>query len=217
MTLPQGAVLFDYDDTLVQTRQCKYEAIITLAQRHYDASISPADIDRHWGIEYSALFRNLFSGIDPDVGRVIRRYEELNDEFPIVAYSDTVASLEALLDNGYLVGVVTSAGNIVHAQMRSAGIPVARLKMVQTANDTVFHKPDPRVFDPARELFRNVGLDEARITYVGDSLSDFRAATNAGLRFVGVYGRTTAKQDFDDVSARSVASLRALVEEEFHV
>jgi HAD superfamily hydrolase (TIGR01549 family) len=213
MKAEKRAVLFDYDDTLVQTRQCKYKAIIALAERFYGLSLAPSEIDKHWGIEYTALFRNLFAAVDADTARVIQRYEALNDEFPVLAYPDTLEAIDALLTQGTAVGIVTSAGNIVHAQMRSVGIPVARLELVQTASDTSYHKPDPRVFEPALQKLARSAIEKDVVTYVGDSLSDYRAASGAGLQFVGIHERTTARDAFEGVGARTVASLEELVQE----
>lgn len=74
------AVLFDYDDTLVKTRECKFAALIALAERHYGHALPNAEIEAHWGIPYRALFARLFASVDADVERVIQRYEALNDE-----------------------------------------------------------------------------------------------------------------------------------------
>jgi phosphoglycolate phosphatase len=220
LPLPQRAVLFDYDDTLVQTRQCKYRALAALAERHYGAQLSSATIDAHWGVPYEALFTRLFAHLDQDIPRVIRRYEALDLEFPVLAYDDAVATLEALLARDVVVGVVTSAGEIVHAQMAAVGIPSARLCFVQTARDTPYHKPDPRVFAPALEKLHARGIApsvEVRaqnsLSYVGDSLTDFRAAQGAGLSFVGIHGRTTDREAFSSAGARSVASLSELLGE----
>jgi HAD superfamily hydrolase (TIGR01549 family) len=211
MPSPRRAVLFDYDDTLVQTRACKYQAIRTLAERYYGASIASVTIDQHWGVPYETLFTRLFAHLDTDVARVIQRYESLNDEFPIVAYDDAIATLEALLTRELAIGVVTSAGQIVFAQMAAVGIPFARFSFVQTARDTAYHKPDPRVFAPALAKLEALGIGAERVTYVGDALSDFRAAEGAGLAFVGIHDRTSEASAFAEAGARSVASLTALL------
>ncbi|MEO8901112.1 MAG: HAD hydrolase-like protein [Polyangiaceae bacterium] len=83
------AVLFDYDDTLVRTRQCKYLALQALAQREYGFELTSARLDEHWGIAYLELFRRLFGAVEPDIARAITRYEALDAEFPMSAYPDT--------------------------------------------------------------------------------------------------------------------------------
>lgn len=213
MSQTTTAVLFDYDDTLVQTRQCKYRAIAALGRRFYGAEIAEAIIDRHWGIEYRQLFRKLFEGIDDNVERVIQRYESLNDEFPVVPYPDTLATIDGLLRRPLTLGIVTSAGDIVHQQLKRMAMPVERMAVIQTAADTEVHKPDPRVFAPALRQLAQRGIPASEVAYVGDSLRDFEAARDASLRFVGIFGRTTPEVSFTDAGARAVASLSELLQE----
>lgn len=206
------AVLFDYDDTLVQTRQCKYRALRALASRHYKLELTEADIDRHWGIAYKELFRALFGAVEPDLALAISRYEALDGEFSMVAYPDTLRTLTALADRG-LIGVVTAAGrSIVERQMRQLDFPLARLAVLQTAEDTPHHKPDPRVFEPATAALAQLGVELSQTAYVGDSLKDFQAARDAGMRFVGVLHGTTGPEEFAAVGAETVESLDALLE-----
>ena len=47
---------------------------------------------------------------------------------------------------------------------------------------------------------------------MGDSLKDFQAARDAGMRFVGVLHGTTGLEEFAAVGAETVESLDALLE-----
>ncbi|MEO6602661.1 MAG: HAD hydrolase-like protein [Polyangiaceae bacterium] len=205
------AVLFDYDDTLVDTRRCKYAALKHLAQHHYGMALTDRRIDAHWGIAYRQLFFELFRDVDPDLERVIHRYEELDSAFPITAFADTARVLDALLQR-CLVGIVTAAGRtLVESQLHQLQLPVARLSLLQTAEDTPYHKPDPRVFDPALARLRQLGVSLGRLTYVGDSLKDFMAARDAGLSFFGVLRGTSSREEFAAAGARTVGSLDELL------
>ena len=205
------AFLFDYDDTLVQTRQCKFRALQALATRNYQLELSDAELDRHWGVAYGELFQRLFGAVEPDLSRVISAYEALDSEFEMTAYEESLRVLEALQVR-HLVGVVTAAGrSIVERQMSRLGFAVTGLVLLQTAEDTPHHKPDPRVFEPAlRELAKH-GVGAGDTTYVGDSLKDFHAARDAGLGFVGVLRGTTSKREFSEAGATTVESLDALL------
>jgi phosphoglycolate phosphatase-like HAD superfamily hydrolase len=212
VTEPARAILFDYDDTLVRTRQCKYAALRAVASRHYGFELSASELDRHWGVAYRALFQALFGGVESDLERAIRFYEALDGEFAITAYPETQRVLGALLERGP-VGIVTAAGrSIALGQMERLGFPLARLAMVQTAEDTPFHKPDPRVFEPAIAAVERLGVGRDGITYVGDSLADFEASRGAGLAFVGVLRGTTSAEAFALAGATVVESLDELLE-----
>lgn len=208
----RSAFLFDYDDTLVQTRQCKFKALQALASRNYGLEVSHAELNRHWGVAYAELFRRLFGAVEPDLSRAIAAYEALDSEFEMTAYPESLHVLESLCGM-HLVGVVTAAGRpIVERQMRRLGFPIAELVLLQTAEDTPHHKPDPRVFDPALQRLSKHGVGAENTTYVGDSIKDFQAARAAGMRFVGVLRGTTSAAEFSDSGARTVMSLAALLD-----
>jgi phosphoglycolate phosphatase len=206
------AVLFDYDDTLVQTRQCKYRALRALGARYYGLDLSDDDIDPHWGIAYTELFRALFGHVEKDLKRAILRYEALDGEFSMTPYPEAIRVLGALSERG-LVGVVTAAGrSIVERQMAMLDYPLDRFAVLQTAEDTPHHKPDPRVFEPAIAAVERRGVPRQSITYVGDSIKDFRAARDAGLSFFGVLRGTTSQSEFAREGAATVETLDALLE-----
>ena len=205
------AVLFDYDDTLVDTRTCKYAAIKEVARRHYDSVLTDLQIDQYWGIAYRQLFERLFVHLDNDVDRVILRYEELDEAFAMTAFGDTRRTLDALLVE-YHVGIVTAAGRtLVERQLRRLELPVERLAVLQTAEDTLHHKPDPRVFEPALARLFELGVQRQHVTYVGDSLNDFAAARDAGLSFFGILRGTTSRADFERAGARTLEALDDLL------
>ncbi|WP_414479912.1 HAD family hydrolase, partial [Pseudomonas aeruginosa] len=65
----------------------------------------------------------------------------------------------------------------------------------QTADDTPFHKPDPRVFEPALTWLETQDVRPEEVYYIGDGLHDMKAALGAGFNFLGVEtGLVTAEQ-----------------------
>jgi HAD superfamily hydrolase (TIGR01549 family) len=205
------AVLFDYDDTLVGTRACKYLALQAVAQRHYRVELSTARIDEHWGAPYEQLFRSLFAAFEPDIGRAIAHYEALDAEFPLHAYPDAERVLHAFAERS-LVGIVTAASRARVEQQLTSFRLIRPLSLLQTAEDTPFHKPDPRVFDPTLAELARRGIERSAVTYVGDSLRDYAAARDAGLAFWGVLGRTTSQEEFERLGVNVVPSLDALLD-----
>lgn len=206
------AILFDYDDTLVQTKESKFAALRAIAERHYALRLSDERILEHWGIPYVQLFENLFGGVEANVERVMRLYEAANDEFPIDPYPETLEVLRALAERA-AIGIVTSAGGaIVARQLARIGIDVKELVVFQAADDTPLHKPDPRVFDPALRTLATRGIAKARVLYVGDSLRDHAAAHGAGIEFRGVLRGTTRAVDFEAAGVQYLPDLRGLVD-----
>lgn len=205
-----GAILFDYDDTLVRTRQCRFAAIQAVARRWYGVELPAARIEQFWGREYRAFFREVFAGIDEDVARVIARYESLDAEFPIQLHPDTRPALE-LLRRSHRLGIVTAVGrHLLERQLGDLALPASWFSVLQAAEDTPAHKPDPAVFEPALTELGGLGITPERVLYVGDSLIDWRAASGAGLRFIAVDRGSVHPEEFEKRAIRVVASLEAL-------
>ena len=140
------AILFDYDDTLVRTREARVDAIRALAAEQYGCHLEGQTIVEHWGKPYYELFRCLFDELERDTSLVISAYErEYVPRFPLEAYPGAVDLVSSLAAQK-VVGIVTSAGrSVVERDLRRLGFPLNELAILQCAEDTEFHKPDPRV------------------------------------------------------------------------
>jgi len=57
---------------------------------------------------------------------------------------------------------------------------------LQGSEATDYHKPDGKVFAPALKLLAEQGIDKSSVVYVGEALSDLRAANDAQLGFIAV-------------------------------
>ncbi len=204
------AVLFDFDDTLMQTKKFKIDAIKMLGQRYYNVEIEDALIEKHWGIAFSDFYANVFESIDDDIDRILKRRKDLNVEYPNRPYDDAKDVLNYLVDK-YQVGIVTSSSReTVGIELNGADLPIAKLSFIQTAEDTFYHKPNPKVFDPAIQILSNQNIFRHQILYVGDAILDFNAANEAGLKFVGIANNTTPAKKFKKVNAAFVTNLTAL-------
>ncbi|MBT31675.1 MAG: hypothetical protein CMO01_18620 [Thalassobius sp.] len=205
------AVLFDFDDTLVQTTKTKYEAIKAIGSRYYNHQFTNEMIDEHWGIAFNKFYHNLFAGLDTDMNRVMERRTIVTKEFPNQLFSDTNSTLSSLKKQCKL-GIVSAASkDTIHAEIEQTGLDISTLQFIQSADDTDFHKPDPRVFEPALAQLEKAQIDKSEILYVGDSLKDFYAARDAGLHFVGIANVTTSDAVFTKERAAYVNSLYELL------
>ncbi|MEM7180660.1 MAG: HAD hydrolase-like protein [Spirochaetota bacterium] len=205
-------ILFDYDDTLVQTKQCKFQAVKALGKRYYKMEITDEQLEEYWGIPYRNFFANLFGHIENNLERVLTRYEALDDEFPMLVYPDFWDNFSYLCEN-YLLGIVTSAGrNLLYQQLAQLKIPTEKFSLLQASDDTEFHKPDSRVFEPTLKYFKELGYEASDITYVGDSLKDYYAARDAGFHFLGILRGTTSENTFNKEGAECIRTLAELKE-----
>jgi len=94
--------------------------------------------------------------------------------------------LEGLRQSGIRSGVVTNKPEQLSRELLDA-LGLARLLDVIVGGDTLaVKKPDP---GPIRHACRVLGLEPTQVVYVGDSMTDCRAAQAAGMAMVAVsYG-----------------------------
>ncbi|PZR52296.1 HAD family hydrolase [Xylanimonas oleitrophica] len=200
-------VLFDVDDTLVDTRAAFGEAVAAVRREflpHVPAAREPEmlavwrdDVHGHYraytrgelGFDEQRRLRAdelhvALGGPRVDVDLYPRWVEVFWGAFERSweAHDDVAATLGALVAAGVSIGSVTNARvALQESKLATAGIDgVPVLVGVDTLG---FGKPDPRVF---LEACRLLGTDPARTAYVGDEPDvDARAAAEAGL--VGVW------------------------------
>jgi phosphoglycolate phosphatase-like HAD superfamily hydrolase len=113
---------------------------------------------------------------------------------------------------GLLIGIVTATHRFsFECDLDEHAIPRETLSYTQTADESPFHKPDPRVFDQAIRWLAGLNIRPDEALYIGDSLYDFAAAGGAGFKFLGVEtGLITAAQ-FRENGASSIPSIGCLL------
>jgi beta-phosphoglucomutase-like phosphatase (HAD superfamily) len=205
------AIIFDLDDTLLKTRQTKYQALKYAGKHFYNLDISDEILDKHWGKPYLEFMGEVFEHVDTPE-HISNNHKSTVKNFPNIAYADASETIETLVLK-YKVCILSSASkSLVEYDIESSGLPLKKFTYIQSAEDTDVHKPDPMVFAPVVRILSkyDIGLDE--IVYVGDMLSDAKAALGAGLHFIGIAGRTTPKNDFDTLGVPTVVSLSELID-----
>ncbi|HEY1645434.1 MAG TPA: HAD hydrolase-like protein [Candidatus Saccharimonadales bacterium] len=202
------AVIFDFDDTLVATIDAKWAHHKHVALKYYGRTLTDDDIRPHWGKPLTALVGLLYGEKDPEVG--ISRLMVANVDFPKLIQKDTLEVLKSIRNSGKLTGIVTAiATDKLAEDLGIAGIPKELFDYLQGENNTEYHKPDPRVFDPLKDWLTSKNVKPAETLYVGDGLHDMKAAIGAGLEFVGV---TTGLVTQDEFAAHSIKSIPGLKE-----
>ncbi len=200
-------VLFDVDDTLVDTRGA-FAAALTAVAVEYLPHV-PADrygeILDHWRSDPGGYYRRYTRGETDHATQRRLRADLLHRTFggePVTessfeawdglfwgtferswtAFDDAAPVLERLRGAGVAVGVVTNAAvALQERKLRSAGLD--GLPVLVGVDTLGFGKPSPQVF---LEGARLLGTEPAQTAYVGDEPGvDARAASEAGL--VGVW------------------------------
>lgn len=203
------AVIFDYDETLVQTLASRIKAYQTLARNEYHFELSEEQVRVAFGKPYTEFIKQLFGDVD-SVESIISKYQALSANFPIMAYEGSVETVNILVDK-YLVGMVTGVRrNVLMADLAKLNFPLDKLFFIQCGEDTIAQKPDPAVFQPLLIELEKRKIQPDETVYVGDDLRDFQAATGAGFSFIGMAKHTTLESTFTEAGAAWVIKFEEL-------
>lgn len=196
------AVLFDVDDTLVDTRGAFRYALTSVAAAYLDEAPSPDEITLTWrndaGGHYRAHTRGEISHREQRKRRANElhaiyggpelddaAYDAWNRDFEQAfqdgwrAHADAVPCLDELDAAGITYGALSNAA-FAYQEQKLAACGLSRVPMLVGVDTLGFGKPDPRVFALGAE---RIGFAAHEIAYVGDELDiDAVAASQAGLR-----------------------------------
>lgn len=235
--LPVDGVLFDVDDTLVDTHGAFAQALAAVS-RTWLPDLDPArdvEVLDHWRADAGGRYRGYTRGeVSYREQRMARAndlhatfggpvlddaaYDEWNTLFEDrftgawAAHDDAAAVVRHLLDAGVRVGALTNAATEYQVRKLTRAGLIDDVPMLVGVDTLGFGKPDPRVF---AEACRRLGTEPGRTAYVGDELDvDARAATAAGLRGVWLARPGLGAKDANagepaptDVVIRSLAEL----------
>lgn len=204
------AVFFDHNDTLVGTMQAKWAQYKYIASKFYGKRLSNEELRLHWGLPSTSLLRLLYETDHVDIATSYKL--ATRDRFPKFLFKDTLATLKALRMAGKKIGIVTASTlSSIQYDFETLRIPRLMLDYLQTEDDTIFHKPDPRVFDPAVKWLAQQNIEPSEVVYIGDHLRDLNAARGAGFRFIGISNGVVSVDEFLKLGVPAVARLSELI------
>ncbi|NLF04306.1 MAG: HAD family hydrolase [Actinomycetales bacterium] len=213
-------VLFDVDDTLIDTRAA-FTVAWEVAVGQFLPALGPGDVDavvRSWRADvdgyYAAYTQGRMSYTEQRWRRVNAVHAEHGgpalDEAEFhawntvyeeafqgawAAFDDALAAMDALRSAGVAVGIVTNArSDYQRAKLERAGLDVP--EVLVGVDRFGVGKPDPRIFLAGAE---GLGTDPARTAYVGDELEvDALGAIRAGLRGLWLDRPGTRRHEIPD-------------------
>ena len=228
---PVDGVLFDIDDTLVDTQSAFAVALSGVAER-YLPHLDPAqhdDVLTAWRADVGGHYRAYTRGEVGYLEQRMARANALHEEFGGVlmdadayrewnrlfeegfaqawsAHPDAAAVIDQLLEAGLAVGALTNAA-VAYQTSKMARAGFEHVPVLVGVDTFGVGKPDPRVF---LEACRLLGTAPERTAYVGDELDiDAHAAVTAGL--VGVWidrpGRRRTRIPEADIAAARAAGV----------
>ncbi len=209
--MPYKVIVFDFDDTLVQTRAIRYEAAKYTAKHFYNLKISDSTIDKYWGLPFRDLIKALFNDVD-SFENIAQHYKEIIHLFPLKKFDDAVATLERLSNKYILTMVSSSTKELIKRGFMDVGISYDIFAYIQASEDSDHHKPDGKVFDSLKNFLNKKGIKYSEAIYIGDSLDDYIAAKNADIDFLGVARFDKREKEFEENNAKYVKNLREITQ-----
>ena len=203
------AVFFDHDDTLVNTIGPKWAQHKFVAKKHYGKNLSDDELRKHWGKPLRELLGIIYGTDDTDTA--LKNAYAYLEKFEKELFTETVPTLRHIKAAGMLIGIITSTSrHSFEHDLEVHKIPTELIDYSQTSDDTPYHKPDPRVFEPALAWLATKSVKPSEVVYVADGLHDMQAAIGAGFNFLGVETGLVTAEQFRDAGAISVSSIAEL-------
>lgn len=191
-------VLLDFDDTLCLTEEgCFYmeNAIVE------EMGQKPMTRDIHrktWGQPLQEAITKRVPGIDAKqfmelIGKRLPEY--IKKGMLDVVPEKNLEVLTKLKENGKKLAIVTSRSLIEVTHLLHENHPLTNLLDAFYHRDNLeYLKPDPRVFE---KVMRDFSVNPEECVYIGDSVSDAKAAKGAGMHFIAVMeSGLRTKEDF---------------------
>ncbi|WP_322795969.1 HAD-IA family hydrolase [Tepidiforma sp.] len=209
------AILWDLDDTLLETLPARMEALAHAHERVLGTPIDPVALWRaNRGGTLEALARRLCG---ENYLAFTAAYRDYYYALPGRArpFPGIEAALRTLHAAGVPMAIVTSKVSWgATEELEAAGL-LQYFHAVIGFDDTEQHKPDP---EPVYAALDRLLIDHpTRVTLVGDSPADIWAARNAGIRSVAaLWGTIDAPALLDalpDATARTPGEVLQLIAE----
>ena len=189
--MPDRAVIFDLDGTLVDTAPDLMRATNHVLGLLGRPPISMEEVRSFVGHGARALLSrglNATGGlpegydVEPDYRRFVDFYAQ-NIAGGSVPYPGVIKLLQRLTGDGLALGVCTNKLESLSILLLDA-LDMSRFFGAIVGPDTIgIAKPDARPFE---ETVNRLGLDSPRAVMIGDSETDILTARNAGVPVIGV-------------------------------
>jgi len=198
-------VIFDFDDTLAESRIKKWAQHKHVAKKFYGIDLVDDEIRKHWGKPMHILVSELYKNRDT-LENMREALHSTKEDFYKELYPGALDIIENLISRDIKVGILSASDKrSLDYELGRLNFPIEKLFLMQGADDSMVHKPDPGVFSDVLEKLENEGIEKQKVVYVGDSLDDIRAAHGAGINFIAVTTGLYSKEDFEKEGAKHIA------------
>lgn len=175
-----SAVLLDLDGTLIGTKKLYLEAYRMAVRRYIRDEMTDGDIMALRPTSELAFLRAVVAEdqLEACLRDFYTAYDELHPELFEGIYDGVPELLESIRGAGLLTGIVTGKSRRSW-EITSAVCALGPFDVLVFDDDVRAPKPDPHGLEQA---LAHLEVPASRAVYVGDTVTDMRAAAAAGLR-----------------------------------
>lgn len=189
------AVILDFDDTLVKTKEMSFEKHALVGQ-HFGYSLDKESFHTHYGKPWPLIIERIFPGLA--FSDFYKRLVELEKEYLFEEIDGATNTLRQLRQQGIALGILTSdfEESFFRRASRLDHLRYLDHDLIFCADRIPFPKPDGRAFLPLLGRLQTKGIQKEHIAFVGDLLTDYQAAREAGVTFFAVTTGFPTANDF---------------------
>ena len=199
------AIIFDVDNTLIETGEISTRAYIETAKQLGLKSVPARKIKKSFGIPSHIIIKKLWPKTNVKKFQKIKHKKILSKKIKQIPGAREVV---VQLSKKYKLGLLSSKTRaLMYPHLKQIKLSTKYFKFIYSSDDVKFHKPDPRVFIKA---LNKLNLKRSKILYIGDSIYDAKAARDAKLNFIAVLTGTYKRKDFRKLRIKSDNILKSI-------
>lgn len=197
--------LFDFDYTLVDSSKGIVMVFREVMKLHNHPQVTDEQIKRTIGMPVEDSFALLTGVRDVELLAQYRKEMVPFSDKHMVAntkpFPDVVEVLQKMKSDGAKLGIISTKLHHRIVETLNAYFPDNLFDIVVGGDDVVCKKPDPEgILKAIGEL--QYPLED--VAYVGDSVIDAQAASNAGVDFIGILNGVTTREELEGYPHRVV-------------
>tara|TARA_R110002072_G_scaffold64203_4_gene159596 strand:+ start:40127 stop:40783 length:657 start_codon:yes stop_codon:yes gene_type:complete len=208
------AVVFDFDGTLVDSRQFILESLSLLVKRLKNEDMSMEEIDKIYEPSVEVMISRLGLPWDSDEEKALTQQQwallARSEGKKVTPFPMATRLLTSLEEVGYDLYLWTARDRASTLQVMENHGMTRFFKDIRCADDTALSKPSPQGME---ELVGK--LDKSKVCLIGDSEADKKGAQNFGCDFLGACWDSRAQLEIDENVKKHFSSINKI--EEFFI
>lgn len=191
------AYIFDFDYTLGDSTNGIVQSVLYALSQLQEEPKATEEIRKTIGLSLKETYFTLTNSRNEEKAKLFATYfKEKADEVMVAStqiYEPVKQVFAALMEKGCKIGIVTTKFHYRIDAILTKFNMTDMVDMIVGGEDVKAPKPDP---EGLLFAIKQLGLNQADVLYVGDSVVDAKTAEAAGVDFAGVLTGTTSADDF---------------------